>query len=363
MSSTPSLTASTYASLRTRAQRACVNCAKRKTRCDAVKPTCGYCALQDIDCSYLEPQGPRIDPNTRVILERIHQLEERLFTSPALQNPPPVTYPPPHAGSVQAQRQRSDDGSQHPHHQQQQHQYEATPTPSSEHHDSASSSRISSGHPGFGSVMAGLYDVEYKTPPPHTAGSIWVYELSIVQDLLAASRSLFPASAEFRDNTTTTSVFFKHSETATSVKPLPESWRLFRDVTATVSDDPLAYYRDLIHLYFQDVNPFFPLLAVDEMFSSLGEIAASELRPDPPDTSIPPDQYCLLMLILAFASLVASRVSHVRLLPGNHHSSPPRNSSTSLSLSEALWDKAELLLGRISSDSSLEAAHCCLIAR
>lgn len=63
-----------------RAVQACSTCRNRKTRCDAKVPKCSLCVDLNVECQYAEPQGPRIDANTRLLLERIQHLEDRIFS-------------------------------------------------------------------------------------------------------------------------------------------------------------------------------------------------------------------------------------------------------------------------------------------
>src|SRR5688572_26515598 len=78
-----SFTAAHYFPSRRRVWQACTNCRARKTRCDAAKPKCSLCMAQGVDCVYQDSQQPRIEHNTRILLERIQLLEDRIFSSSA----------------------------------------------------------------------------------------------------------------------------------------------------------------------------------------------------------------------------------------------------------------------------------------
>ncbi|KAH7140067.1 hypothetical protein B0J13DRAFT_478509 [Dactylonectria estremocensis] len=66
---------------RRRVTQACVNCRLRKTRCDAAQPKCSLCTIQNVDCVYRDAQQLRIDHNTKVLLDRLEILEERVLSS------------------------------------------------------------------------------------------------------------------------------------------------------------------------------------------------------------------------------------------------------------------------------------------
>lgn len=80
---------------RKRAVAACLPCRARKTKCDNIRPTCGFCASHEAHCSYADtandhssyvktglrlpripftncPPRPRFDPASLAILERIN---------------------------------------------------------------------------------------------------------------------------------------------------------------------------------------------------------------------------------------------------------------------------------------------------
>ncbi|TDZ60843.1 Citrinin biosynthesis transcriptional activator ctnR [Colletotrichum trifolii] len=85
--SSSSFSAAHYFPARRRVWQACTNCRARKTRCDAAKPKCSLCVTQNVECVYRDSNQPRIEQNTRILLERIQMLEDRLFASPVFAAP------------------------------------------------------------------------------------------------------------------------------------------------------------------------------------------------------------------------------------------------------------------------------------
>ncbi|KAJ6072113.1 hypothetical protein N7499_010127 [Penicillium canescens] len=67
--------------IRTRAPTACQTCRLRKTRCDNVRPTCSYCAVQGVECNYPEtsPQQNQTgfdsgNPSNQEVLSRLNHI-------------------------------------------------------------------------------------------------------------------------------------------------------------------------------------------------------------------------------------------------------------------------------------------------
>lgn len=67
---------------RRRVAQACSTCRGRKIRCDAGVPKCSLCIDLNVECVYLDSQYSKIDASTRIVLERIQRLEDRLLSSP-----------------------------------------------------------------------------------------------------------------------------------------------------------------------------------------------------------------------------------------------------------------------------------------
>ncbi|KAK9243433.1 hypothetical protein V1506DRAFT_544494 [Lipomyces tetrasporus] len=64
-----------------RVQIACQSCRQRKSRCDGVKPSCGFCIRQGWECAYSELNLP--DASTLSIFHRIESLEEQIVSPTA----------------------------------------------------------------------------------------------------------------------------------------------------------------------------------------------------------------------------------------------------------------------------------------
>ncbi|PYH96482.1 hypothetical protein BO71DRAFT_448645 [Aspergillus ellipticus CBS 707.79] len=73
---------------RKRAIAACLPCRARKTKCDNIRPTCGFCANHDAQCTYADTANDHssFDPASLAILERINHavalLEAQSATAP-----------------------------------------------------------------------------------------------------------------------------------------------------------------------------------------------------------------------------------------------------------------------------------------
>ncbi|KAI6780842.1 oleate-activated transcription factor 1 [Emericellopsis cladophorae] len=182
---------------RRRVAQACVTCRDRKTRCDATQPRCGYCAKNNVTCTYRDSQQPRIDYNTQVILENIQLLEERIAKTAEIQ---------PH---LQVQ-----DG------------------------DNTSPSLP-------GSTPA---DLDVQIALSHTANANHVYNWPIVQDLLS---EVHRSETDQRPRDAT-DIFFEHNPQTTR---MPGTWNLLDD-----QGQVPAEYRALIDIYFAQVNGYHPLL-------------------------------------------------------------------------------------------------------
>lgn len=312
---------------RRRVAQACTACSKRKTRCDAAKPKCSWCRAHDAECVYLDSQQLRIDSSTAVLLDRIQLLEDRLFSSPVFaagggfSSSPPEVAAPPHNPSPAV----------HP--------------PSSD------------------------ADLDVQVSSTHTANANYVYEWPIVRSLLSQTQIQEAAGLLFAGHHGKTTDVFFHGGAGSGTSGLPpESWRLFRDGALPVSVESPGLYHALLHLYFREVQIFFPLLVFRDISAILREVIASEHPLERRETTISAPQYCLLLSVLALASLVASGGTSIRLEQSGCQM-PPRYENELLdprispSFCQTLWDKATVLLGAVSSDQSLEAAQCTMLAR
>ncbi|CAK7213458.1 Zcf27p [Sporothrix bragantina] len=69
----PSRIAGSYQ--RTKAPSACLVCRTRKTKCDNVRPVCGFCQRTGGDCHYNESERSRFDPASLAILQQLDDLK------------------------------------------------------------------------------------------------------------------------------------------------------------------------------------------------------------------------------------------------------------------------------------------------
>lgn len=330
-----------YFPQRRRVLQACTNCRTRKTRCDAAKPKCSLCLTQNVECVYSDSQQPRIEQNTRVLLERIQLLEDRLLSSPVFNGQAP-------SASLISETSRSAVGGL---------------------------SGLASGRGQDEAVdinVNGL-DLDVQIPISHTANANHIYEWPIVQQMLSESsgESAFTIpDGKSGVSFDATDIFFEPSSKTQDTSIPAESWRLFQDRSLPVPVESAATYRDLICAYFKEVNIFFPLLSLNNIIEILEAVASAEYDNSEPRVSVSPAQYCLLILVLCLASLVSTGRTFIRLpnTESPSYSSPRFLESHDTTngapfLDELLWKKASLLLGTISSDPSLESAQCTMLAR
>ncbi|KAK6213091.1 hypothetical protein QIS74_09093 [Colletotrichum tabaci] len=372
--SSSSFSAAHYFPARRRVWQACTNCRARKTRCDAAKPKCSLCMAQDVECIYRDSNQPRIEQNTRILLERIQILEDRLFSSPVFtgqQTQQPASTPPP----PQAARHPTTPGSA---------SASGSRTQTGAIHDVLHDAHDERGRPGQedagGNAIQSDGSSQIPIPLSHTANANHVFEWPIVKQLLSEMEfssstppppprllSAIPGGMRF---TEATDVFFHGGPHGEPFRFPPESWRLFQDRSLPVSIDAADRYREAIHEYFAEVNIFFPLLALEDVVATFDEVVASEQTAGTHVSPlVAPSRYCLLLLVLCLGSFVCTGANRISLdetagrSGGQHH----RPSSSSIfadfpGLDELLWRKSRLLLGFVSSEITLEAAQCTMLA-
>ncbi|KAL0936764.1 C6 finger domain-containing protein [Colletotrichum truncatum] len=347
-----SFSAAHYFPARRRVWQACTNCRARKTRCDAAKPKCSLCMTQNVECVYRDSNQPRIEQNTRILLERIQMLEDRLFASPVFSTQPPQQ--PLNTPSPNELRQPTTPGSGPRSH----------PDPSQdagvlyEQREAG----IAPGHEG---------DSQIPIPLSHTANANHVFEWPIVQQLLSETEPVLPRPTipkGFR-STEATDIFFHNTQNASQATPPPESWRLFQDRSLPVSIDAADRYREVIHEYFAEVNIFFPILSLEDTLATFDEVVASEKTAGSEPNTIAPSRYCLLLLVLCIGSFVSTGEYRISLDEAAGRNGSQKHQSLgsgffteTIGFDEKLWQKARLLLGFISSEATLEAAQCTMLA-
>ncbi|KAI1631204.1 hypothetical protein F4809DRAFT_646656 [Biscogniauxia mediterranea] len=356
--SSSSFSPSHYFPQRRRVLQACMNCSKRKTRCDGAKPKCSLCMTQNVECVYRDAPQPRIEQNTRILLERIQLLEDRLMSSPIFT----TTSNNPAVGSGGAGAGIGAGGGV----------AAVTPTPS--HTSSQPDINHHSSSPGLRPQQDRLVsDPDVPIPLSHTANANHVYRWPIVQQLLSSQEGGGGGvrgagggggGGERRDPTDPIGIFFEPSSSRVATLTPTESWRLFRGYHLPSPAKTVAEYHHLVDVYFAEITMFFPLLAPSEVLETLEVVATSELGGEHHDDHIPPARYALLLLVLCLSSFVAQGKSLIHASGGsgaNDRAAPPNNNEDA-GLDQHLWTKAKLLLGYISSELSLEAAQCAMLA-
>lgn len=324
-----SFSASNYFAPRRRVQQACLNCSTRKTRCDGTQPKCSICTRLNIDCEYRDSQQPRIDQNTRILLERIRLLEERIFASPVFSSSATTSQP------VQQRSDLSGSGSL------------------------SATSQAPHAWQGVTDAESTKYD-DIQISLSNTANSNHVYSWPIVQELLSARDDASGHSGNGSHHANATDIFFEPVTPEFGTDRPPESWRLFHQNAASRVPVLVSEYKDLIHAYFAEVNIFFPVLSLGTALETLDEVVSGECRRNSSGRSVSTTIYAQLLLVLCFGSFVNSGRHYVHLRPVED---APSTNRSYHSAENTLWGKAKLLLGWISSDLTLEAAQCTMVAR
>ncbi|KFY71216.1 hypothetical protein V499_08578 [Pseudogymnoascus sp. VKM F-103] len=327
---------------RRRVAQACSTCRGRKIRCDAGVPKCSLCVDLNVDCVYLDSQYSKIDAGTRVVLERIQRLEDRLFSSSPFSVADTSVEP----------------GLPHP----------AQPN-SFEH---------------------GHNDTQLTLPVSHEANADHVYRWPIVQEILdrglpetenAERLSTFPKLYDVTD------IFLVEPSRHSSDIGI-ESWHLFDDeslqyfrrqprIGSNDFWDILPEYENLISAFFANIHAFYPIIRQEQVYKTLHTVFSSEVDQHGLQDDERQSQYCVLLMVLCLGALAASGNVLLPKMPLQPDNSPqvlwerrqdnPANDNQvgiefSNSLEDRLWKKAQLLLGSVSLDDSLEAGQCFTLA-
>jgi hypothetical protein len=129
-------------------------------------------------------------------------------------------------------------------------------------------------------------------------------------------------------------------------------------------DDFVSQLRDLIHLYFTEVNIFFPLLLKGDILQIFERVTATEVHGQEQSSGIDMPQYGQLLVILCLALLSRSGQSNIGLEKGlADHEASSESAMRMERLRSNLWDKSRLVLGYISTDMSIAAAQSSMLAR
>uniref|UniRef100_A0A0B7KCB1 Zn(2)-C6 fungal-type domain-containing protein n=2 Tax=Bionectria ochroleuca TaxID=29856 RepID=A0A0B7KCB1_BIOOC len=183
---------------------------------------------------------------------------------------------------------------------------------------------------------------EGRIASSHTANANHVHDWPIVRHLLSEAPGL-----ELQLAGGATDIFF---ESPTQMRPPPSSWRLFEHFSSASN---LEYQR-LIEIYFAEVNVIFPLLSSDDLYLIYGQVVTEHTAEwQETRTSVRVGEYALLMLVLTMATYVSKGCNKV-MLSLNPMPDDPQE--------DLLWSKAVLLLGPVSSEMSIIAAQCLMLA-
>lgn len=334
---------SSHFPLRRRVLQACTNCRARKTRCDATKPRCSLCMSQGVECEYKDAQQPKIDPSTRLLLERIQLLEDKLFSSPVFAAPQAVAAP---QGTLPVD-----------------HRLASTPT-SAFQAETNSSIEEDAARP----LAPDARTSEMSYPSSHTANANHVLNWPVVQQLLASAHetgeTLLTTQSNHDDQFhAATNVFF-HSRSVLHngwIDQPADSWRLFSDESLVDLCD-FTVCKELVLSFFNDVNVFFPLLSIVQVTDHLRHIFKEQSQGELRALDLSPTQYCLTLLVLCLGSFVHRGGAQVRW-SGYHNPFLAAPDSSLCTLDQHLWRKAQLLLGHVTTHISVEAAQCTMLAR
>ncbi|KAF4446828.1 C6 finger domain-containing [Fusarium albosuccineum] len=187
-------------------------------------------------------------------------------------------------------------------------------------------------------------DAQILIPLSHTACANHLFNWPMVRELLpdmAPTRS----SHSHILSTQATDIFFQPGQDQERPFP-PESWRLFQPTEVP------ERYKQMIDSYFTQVNVFFPLLNQEEILGVFHNVCGTELEWDGSYEAVSPSNYCLLLLVISLGDF-AHRKPLIQTVSIGKPEDPPFIH---------LWKKAQLLLGHISSDMTLQAAQCAMLA-
>ena len=297
-----------------------------------------------VDCVYLDPEAQRLDPSTRILLDRIQKLEDRIFA------PPPDSTP--FWSGTQPAR---------------------IPSVRSLDRPQTNPVRIP-GTKDIGDLnVGGASQEEFLTLPSlHNANTNNLYQWTVVQALLSEDR-MNDGNLDFRgSNLPEATDIFLLSDLEQMPVVESQSWHLFRDsISPSERDSQINMERDfatlfedfkeLVHEYFVNVHVFYPILSEPEIYDMLQVVAESESLNS---TALNTTRYCLLLIVLCLGSAARGRANLIHL-DGSQSSPLPLFDVPSQShCSEALlWTKTRLLLGTTSFDDDIEAAQCLTLSR
>ena len=302
-----------------RAAQACSTCRNRKTRCDGGHPKCSLCTDLGTDCKYLDSPVVKIDPSTRLLLDRIQRLEDRLFqhdwTPRAVFSPVSTTAEP--AASSRSEPQRASD-----------------------------------------SLLT--------LPSIHHATANHVYQWPIVRELLANNfnRDSHNDGLRYPAESATDIFILNASSSLQAGNDMghtgTRTWRLFSEKIP----DHTEIYLKFVDMFFLNVHCFFPLLRQENVHAILQSIVQQETEPahGSPHTSL--SQYCILLMVLCLGSLSCEKRHPRDRMEAEPNFPPLQDQHIDHSQhTAALWQKAQLLSGALMLETSEESAQCFVLMR
>lgn len=364
---------------RRRALRACGTCRHRKSRCDGASPKCSLCVDFNVECVYVESHHPKIDTNTRILLERIQRLEDRLLAAPSL-NSASLSSPVSNginqgSGSRTVQAQAA---------------VIHSPRRNTGPPLRSPAEVISPMYAGSTPVSVLDPDGSVLTMPiAHHATANHVYRWPILQAILdqGSMDMQLNRQASFGSYVPeATDAFFAYSG-INGLKLAPESWRLFQNGNhsnpqsslsgagwgyPSITESLLNKYRNLIDEYFLNVHVFFPIIRKENIHRTLSSAFQTQHDDQARADLFTTSQYCLLLLVLCLGSSVEAGKSLLSLSASQARSSigerslpqfQARGENHHTESEDHYWERASLLLGSLTSDNSLEAAQCYTLAR
>lgn len=268
----------------------------------------------------MESPAVKIDPSTRLLLERIQALEDRIF---------PVGSAP---------------------------QIVPSPAKSTERQETQPSSPVPLQRPA---------DSLLTLPAVHDATANHVYKWPILQEMLSRIQSPLNRGENYPRLASATDVFILRASSPAHLRSLTESsrvrtWQLFEGKTASL----VEIYLYFIEFFFRNVHCFFPLLRMEDLQSLLHTIFRQETEPDQTVPLVSDSNYCLLTMVLCLGSFSCERTSMADRRVSSSVSSESYflDADVSRHTSE-LWQKAQLLLGSLTFENTEEAAQCFALVR
>ncbi|KAH7411086.1 hypothetical protein BKA64DRAFT_373122 [Cadophora sp. MPI-SDFR-AT-0126] len=328
---------------RRRAAQACGTCRSRKVRCDAGTPKCGLCKSLNVDCVYLDPEAQRLDPSTRLLLDRIQKLEDRIFSSP------------PESTTILSSTQPG-----------------TPPTVRSSDRPQQSTIRTPGVEDVRESEVGSASREEFLLPTLHNANTTNLYQWTVVQALLSEDRMSYGDMGFHGSILPEATDIFLLSDSGGLPAAENQSRNLFRNPVCSdtsevtlqndMEDSFLSQFKDfkeLVHEFFLNVHVFYPILSQPEIYDMLQIVAESERNKTSKSRELGTTKYCLLLMVLCLGSVARDRTNLI-FSDGSRHSPVPPVDARSLSYSSesVLWAKAKLLLGTVCFNDSIEAAQC-----